>query len=121
MYKENMDFTSRKKAFGKILRTCRTISGYSVSEVTEYLANNNIQNVSESALYSWEDGYSLPKAVTFLALCDLYHIDNVLTTFDVTNAKKQYPTSGITEREYNMIMKLRSKPEYHDAINKLLS
>lgn len=121
MYKENVDLKSRKYAMGRTLMNCRHQMGLSVTDVVEYLKSNNIQDLQESSIRSWEGGYSTPNAISFLALCDLYNIDNILQTFDLSGGNRYYSTTAISKAEFELIKDFRKKPEYHSAIRKILS
>ena len=120
LYKEPIDMQSRKRCFGKIIKSIRVKNGISVYQVIDYLKDNNIQSITASTLYSWENGNALPNTVTFLALCNLYSIDNILDTFEWIGVKHYYPVFKITENEYEMVLRYRAKPNMHPAIKKLL-
>lgn len=120
MYKELIDMESRRRCLGKIIKSIRIKNGISPDDVIDYLNSKNIQSISVSTLYSWENGNSLPNTVTFLALCSLYGIDNFPETFEWIGARRYYPVYKITESEYEMILKYRAQPNMHLAIKKIL-
>jgi transcriptional regulator with XRE-family HTH domain len=120
LYNEKLDVKSRRRCFGRIIKSIRHKNGISAEQVVDYLEENDIQSISPSTLYSWENGSSVPNSVTFLALCNLYSIDNLLDTFEWIGVKHYYPAFKITESEYEMILKYRAKPNMHPAIKKIL-
>ncbi len=120
MYNTTIDIKSRRRCFGRIIKSIRHKNGLSVEQVIDYLETNDIQSISQSTLYSWENGSSIPNAITLLALCNLYSIDNLLDTFQWVGGKHYYPAFKITESEYELILKYRARPNMHPAIKKIL-
>jgi len=62
------------------LRELRLVSNLSVEEVADKLNKLGVK-VSPKTLYSWEAGRALPPADTFLHLCDIYHVIDIMKTF----------------------------------------
>jgi hypothetical protein len=66
----------------------------SINDVVNELKNRGIE-LSAKTLYGYENGVGYPKANTFIALCDIYGIDDVLSSFGY---KSKVPiASGETE------------------------
>lgn len=63
------------KELGAKLRALRIRNGLTQKNVYEQLG------VSQSTFSSWEIGKSEPDAVTFLKLCDIYHVQDILFEF----------------------------------------
>ncbi|MCR4715597.1 MAG: helix-turn-helix domain-containing protein [Lachnospiraceae bacterium] len=120
MYKENLESRSRKICFGRIIKSCRVMNGIPVEEVCEYLKENDVQNIKPSTVYAWEDGYSVPNSITFLALCNFYSINDILETFEWVSTRKYYPSYLISKDEYDFLTRYRSRPDMHDLIDKIL-
>jgi len=66
-----------KNMVANILKTHRMTSGLSAQEVISKLRSKGI-HLSEKTLYGYENGVSLPNVPTFIALCDIYDIDDIL-------------------------------------------
>lgn len=76
MSKEDfMLLTEENIAF--LLRDERDRKGYSVEQVAEKLRERGI-SISTKALYGYENKVGKPKLNTFLALCDIYGITDIL-------------------------------------------
>lgn len=76
MSKEDfMLLTEENIAF--LLRDERDRKGYSVEQVAEKLRERGI-SISTKALYGYENKVGKPKLSTFLALCDIYGITDIL-------------------------------------------
>lgn len=119
-----MEKVSKEKKYhiSQVLKKCRIENHLSLNDVISYLSNNNIQKIQSSTLYSWENGQSLPNIDTFLNLCKLYHIQDILYTFSYDNAQtEQHLLNSLSYHEQKMILSYRSNPLMHDAIQKLLS
>ena len=64
-----------KNTIANILKERRKEAHLSVKDVLNALHKKNI-DVSDKAVYSWENGYRQPDADTFLALCEIYGINS---------------------------------------------
>lgn len=101
----------------KVLKFYRKKNEYSVSQVAEFLENNNL-SVAEKTIYGWESGQTQPDADTLLLLCKIYNIEDILTTFGYDASSD--PQLHLTTFELKLIQKYREHPELQDAIKKLL-
>ena len=63
-----------------ILRGLRTRSGLSAEDVVEKLNRRGIE-ISVKTLYGYESGVSTPRVNTFIALCDIYQVDDIMGEF----------------------------------------
>ncbi len=70
-----------------ILRNLRTSSGLSSEEVVEKLKNRGI-DISTKTLYGYESGVSTPRVNTFIALCDIYNVDDIMGEFGFSSKVK---------------------------------
>lgn len=99
------------------LRYYRKLNNLSVAEVSDILRKHNI-NAATKTIYGWENGQSQPDADTFMLLCEIYNIDNILETFGYIEGDKEQLI--LTDNEKELIKSYRNHPEMHDAINRLL-
>ena len=69
-----------KKEVGTILKTARKKMNFSVDDSVAALQKENI-TVAPKTIYSWESGNSMPGADTFITLCKIYKIRDILAAF----------------------------------------
>ncbi len=62
------------------LRQLRQAQGLTAKEVAEILASKSI-DISEKTLLGYENGVSAPKVSTFLRLCEIYRVTDIMGTF----------------------------------------
>lgn len=107
------------KAFGKKLRELRVFHGYTQQQVADLLKLKN-----KSTLGNWEIGNSEPDAMTFLQLCKIYKVDDILLEFTGEPLKEQSnklnDTSNITEHEKEILRSYRQHSEHKKTIDKIL-
>ena len=72
------------KEFGQKLRSLRISNDLTQQQVADILGLKN-----KSTLGNWEIGNSEPDAMTFLRLCDIYKVDNILLEFAGTSVEKK--------------------------------
>jgi transcriptional regulator with XRE-family HTH domain len=102
-----------KERIATVLKARRKSKNLKVDDVAAALKLRGIE-VSQKALYNYESGHRHPDADTFLALCDIYEIDDVIKTFS-----EQTETSGdvivgglvLTPEEAGLIQLFRQIPE----------
>lgn len=70
----------KKTLIPEILRKYRNDLKLSAEEVVTKLRARDI-DISEKTLYGYENGVSSPKVNTFLCLCDIYGIKNIMDEF----------------------------------------
>ena len=96
---------------GEVLKEYRKRNCYSVSDIAALLHEKDIL-VAEKTIYGWESGQSMPDPDTFLKLCEIYKIDDVLGVFGYTDRTPL----RLTEYERNLLLNLRRHPEMLPAI-----
>lgn len=69
-----------KKSLGEILTALRRESGLTQPQVSELLAAEGI-DIKPAGISKWEKDMTLPNAVQFLALCGIYGVIDVMSTF----------------------------------------
>ncbi len=62
------------------LRQLRQARGLTAKEVAEILASKDV-DISEKTLLGYENGVSAPKVNTFLRLCEIYRVTDIMGTF----------------------------------------
>ena len=106
----------KNNAIGIMLKQYRILNDLTVREVVVELENRYGLKVSEKSVYGWESSQANPRSEVFVALCDIYKINNVSETFYSKEAKG----FSITLQERKLIENFRRCPEMHHAIRKLL-
>ena len=104
-----------KEHIGKVLKAYRKKCKYSVEDVSIRLKERNIQAAAKT-IYGWESSQSQPNADTLLTLCEMYNIENILSTFGYSD-KEDFQ---LTSQERALIKSYRAHPEVQTAINILL-
>ena len=99
------------------LKYYRKYNNLSVAEVSEILKEHNV-NAAVKTIYGWENGQSQPDADTFMLLCEIYNIENILETFGYKNSGTE--PLILSDEEKILIKNYRSHPEMHEAVGKLL-
>ena len=67
-------------SIGATLKNARKNAGLTVKDVCCILMKNDI-NIAEKTIYGWENDFCYPNIKTFLLLCNLYGMKDVLVTF----------------------------------------
>ena len=90
------------KELGARLRELRNNKGFTQQHVADQLGLKN-----KSTLGSWEVGKSEPDAFTFLKLCRLYGVENILAEFGEGGAVVKRADIHITDFERELILRFR--------------
>lgn len=114
--------TQFKSRMGRILKEYRIKNGLSYEMVMHYLKEHDFQTVKLTTLYSWENGQSMPNVYTFLQLCRLYHIDDILRTFELHYIPQgNQPLQNLSCKERELLIAYRQQPVMHPAVDRLLN
>ena len=105
----------KNEMIAKVLKELRKQNSLTVHDVVLKLSDKAI-HVADKTLYGWESGQAQPDADTLLVLCEIYQVDDILSTFGY---KENTPINA-TEYEKKVIFALREHPEMASAVNKLL-
>lgn len=97
------------KELGGKLRELRDSKGFTQQQVADELGLKN-----KSTLGSWEIGKSEPDAFTFLKLCKLYGVDNILGVFGDETPTPKKTDIHLTDQEREIILRYRKS----DTIDK---
>lgn len=104
---------------GAWLKHYRKAAKLSVNEVVEKFERDYDIIYTNKAVYGWESGQNQPPADTFLILCKMYNITNIVESMGYITSKNREPLL-LSEQEEEIIMKYRSNKKLHPAIHKLL-
>ena len=102
----------KNEMIAKVLKELRKQNSLTVHDVVLKLSDKSI-NVADKTLYGWESGQAQPDADTLLVLCEIYQVDDILSTFGY---KENTPINA-TEYEKKVIFALREHPEMASAVN----
>ena len=107
----------KNNQIGIMLKKYRKLNALSVNDVVVELHDRYGVNVAEKTVYGWESNQAHPTSDVFVALCDIYKINNIS---DIFNSKepKGFP---ITAEERHVIENYRQYPEMQGAIRKILN
>ena len=107
----------RNDHIGQLLKKYRKQNQLSVQDVVLELNDKYDVNVAEKTIYGWESNQSHPTSDVFVALCDIYKINNISEAFPFNADAKGFP---ITPEERLLVEQYRQRPEFHRAVRKLL-
>lgn len=100
----------------KVLKEYRKKNNFSVTDVSLLLKERSI-SAAPKTIYGWESGQSQPNADTLLTLCEIYNVQNILSTFGYHNNEEDFQ---LTSQERALIKSYRAHPDRQEAINILL-
>ncbi len=106
-------------SIGKWLRYYRKAAKLSVNEVIEKFEKEYNITYTNKAVYGWESGQNQPPADTFLILCRMYNITDIIESMGYHSAKNQQSLI-LSPKEKELVLKYRSHQEHHLSIHKLL-
>lgn len=102
---------------GAMLKKYRKMNALSVNDVVVELENRYGVKVAQKTVYGWESNQAHPTSDVFVALCDMYKINNISDVFH-SKEPKGFP---ITAEERRIIEHYRQYPEMQSVIRKLLN
>lgn len=73
-----------KEEIAATLKLCRIKAGFDAKEVADKLISMGAIK-SIKSFYNWESGRTQPDADTFMYLCDLYNVKDIMPTFGYGN------------------------------------
>lgn len=107
----------KNKKIGEMLKIYRKQNNMSVPDVCVRLKEDFGMNVAEKTVYGWESNQAHPTADTFVAMCELYHIDSLNSAF--TNPGSAMPLT-LSEEEVELVLNYRKQTAYQLAVRRLL-
>lgn len=66
----------------KVLKDIRKKKNITVPKVAEYLKKETGSQVSTKTIYGWEEGNSKPDIMSFVAMCKLYEVSDIMGLFN---------------------------------------
>ncbi len=106
------------KSIGRTLRYYRKAAQLTIADVIEIFRTEYDIHYTNKAIYSWESGQSQPSADTFLILCKMYDIHNIIESMEYVCKTEKTPLI-LTENEEKIILQYRKNKNLRPAINKL--
>ena len=107
----------KNNQIGVMLKKYRKMNALSVNDVVVELYDKYGVQVAEKTVYGWESNQAHPTSDVFIALCDIYKINNISDVFSNQKENKGFP---ITAEERHLIEQYRSMPELQDVIKRIL-
>lgn len=84
-----------KEEIATTLKLCRIKAGFEAKNVAEKLISiGAIKSVK--SFYNWESGRTQPDADTFMYLCELYNVKNIMSTFGYEKENSPAPAEAET-------------------------
>ena len=107
----------KNNKIGEMLKKYRKMNALSVGEVVLELQDRYGVNVAEKTVYGWESNQAHPTSDVFVALCDIYRINNISDVFNSSESKGFH----ISAEERKLIEQYRANPDMQLVIRKLLN
>lgn len=107
----------KNNQIGIMLKKYRKLNALSVNDVVVELHDKYGVNVAEKTVYGWESNQAHPTSDVFVALCDMYKINNISDVFH-SKEPKGFP---ITAEERQIIENYRQYPEMQGAVRRILN
>lgn len=108
----------KNNQIGLTLKKYRKLNSLSVSDVVVELYDKYGVEVAEKTVYGWESNQAHPTSDVFVALCDIYKINNISDVFSNQKEPKGFP---ITMEERQIIEQYRRMPELQSVVRKILN
>ena len=107
----------KNNQIGIMLKKYRKLNALSIHDVVVELEEKYGVTVADKTVYGWESNQAHPTSDVFVALCDIYKINNIS---DIFNSKepKGFP---ISSEERQLIENYRKHPEVQSVIRKILN
>ena len=107
----------RNDQIGEFLRKYRKLNEFTIRDVILELSDRYGVNVAEKTVYGWESNQAHPTSDMFVALCDIYSINNISEAFSDSSENKGFL---ITPDERMLVEHYRKNPDLQAAIRKIL-
>lgn len=106
-----------KKQIASLLKDRRMQMDMKGPEVVQKLKSFYDIELSDKTLYGYENGVSSPNIPTFLALCKIYEIDDVMDALGQSKSRRR--TLSVTEERLVQYFR-QASPELQDAALRML-
>ncbi len=107
----------KNNKIGEMLKKYRKMNALSIGDVVFELKDRYGVSVAEKTVYGWESNQAHPTSDVFVALCDIYRINNITDVFNSDEPKGFH----ITLEERQLIEHYREYPEMQAVVRKLLN
>ena len=107
----------RNNQIGPVLKKYRRQNQLSIQDVVLELSDRYNIQIAEKTIYGWETNQAHPTSDMFVALCDIYKINNLSEAFSDGTENKGF---FITPEERTLIEHYRRNPDLHKAIRRIL-
>jgi transcriptional regulator with XRE-family HTH domain len=107
----------RNHQIGPLLKKYRKQNQLSVQDVVLELSDKYDVRIAEKTVYGWESNQAHPTSDVFIALCDIYKINNISEAFSDSADNKGFL---ITPEERTLVEHYRQNPDLQKAVRVLL-
>ena len=107
----------KNNQIGLMLKKYRKLNSLTVNDVVVELHEKYGVDVKEKTVYGWESNQAHPTSDVFVALCDIYRINNISDVFQSKESKGFH----MTAEERQLVEQYRNYPEMQAVIRKLLN
>ena len=107
----------KNNQIGLMLKKYRKLNSLTVNDVVVELREKYGVEVKEKTVYGWESNQAHPTSDVFVALCDIYRINNISDVFHSKEPKGFH----MTAEERQLVEQYRNYPEMQAVIRKLLN
>lgn len=106
----------KNNKIGEMLKKYRKMNCLGIADVVVELQDKYGIRVAEKTIYGWESNQAHPTSDVFVALCDIYRINNISDVF-ISESSKGFP---ITAEERRLIEHYREHPDLQPVIQRIL-
>ena len=103
----------------KILKKIRIERKINIMQVIDYLRIETGVTYSNKTIYGWENGYSSPNVICFIAMCDFYKIPNIYNLFEHKGLEEPEMVLELVRLE-KLCRAYMLKPEMQESVHILL-
>lgn len=89
-----------KARISALLRSQRSLCDLTVDEVVDRLKQFGIE-LSPKTLYGYENGVSMPNVPIFIALCEIYHVGNIIGAVS-GDAPQKIPPATLAKEDWTV-------------------
>ena len=107
----------RNNHIGPMLKKYRKQNQLTIQDVVVELSNKYNVRVAEKTVYGWESNQAHPTSDVFVALCDIYKINNLSEAFSDGCENRGF---YITSEERTLVERYRQNPDLQKAVRVLL-
>jgi transcriptional regulator with XRE-family HTH domain len=107
----------KSELIGDSLKKYRKSLGLTVPQVAAIMQKNYNLKVAAKTIYGWESNQCFPPTQKLIALCEIYQINDISTSF---SQKKDSKNFVITPLERQVVQGFRDNPMMRPAVCRLL-